>query len=334
LQLFTIEGSHPFFLLHWTMFFFSSLSSLFLLLAASSSRSNIFTKATTLITFDVDGTLIHGTGQASNEGAHAQAFQHALQHVLGDKQTPIPGVGEALDRRLYHGSTDGLILLRYARAALQVEPTDSFPQLDTMMQVMFDYIQELDNTAVSQHLAPLPGVLENLQKLAKCKDQVKCALVTGNVEGIARRKMDAVGILDTGALHPPCQTQKEWPGTQHLAFLGGFGSDYCSGNIDDLARNHLDRCRTTMQEPMFFRKSIETSGPCGRCSRRCLGGQGLERAKSRLLRRYGGCGDGILHCGRIDRASRISSAWQVGTSGIGTRHERSRLFESLWYRRI
>jgi len=28
---------------------------------------------------------------------------------------------------------------------------------------------------------------------------------------------------------------------EHKRFLGGFGSDFCSGNIDDPERNYLDR---------------------------------------------------------------------------------------------
>ncbi len=211
-----------------------------LLLASSSSNNSILTQAVTLITFDVDGTLVHGTGQAAAEGAHAKAFRHAVATVLGNGQSITP-IADALPTRLYHGSTDGLILLRYARAALGMEPTDSFPHLERLMSAMYEFIQKLEDEQVGAHLAPLPGVIEKLQRLARLQDQVKCGLVTGNVEGIARRKMKAVGIWDTGALHPPCPTQRQWHGTEHLGFLGGFGSDYCSGNIDDLERNHLDR---------------------------------------------------------------------------------------------
>ena len=214
-----------------------------LLLLLLTSRNVPSIDAVTLITFDVDGTLIHGTGQAASEGAHAQAFRHAVATVLGNGEESIAPVANALPRRLYHGSTDGLILLRYARAVLDVEPHDSMPHLERLMQVMYDFIQQLDDAQVGAHLAPLPGVMNTLHHLATKydKDQVKCGLVTGNVEGIARRKMKAVGIWDTGALHPPCPTQRQWEGTEHLGFLGAFGSDYCSGNIDDLERNHLDR---------------------------------------------------------------------------------------------
>lgn len=224
-----------------------------------------------LVTFDVDGTLIHGTGRAAAESVHAQAFGHALQKVLGDDDdsddsSTVTPVAEALPRRLYQGSTDGLILLRYARAALNVEPDTSFPQLDQLMQVMYNYIQTCSNDDICEHLNPLPGVLDHLQTLATLKDRVVCGLVTGNVEGIARRKMNAVGIFQTGALAAPCNTQKRWPGTEDLAFLGGFGSDYCSGDIDDLDRNHLDRaeqiaiatqrCKNLLQEHQQLKRVV------------------------------------------------------------------------------
>lgn len=53
--------------------------------------------------------------------------------------------------------------------------------------------------------------------------------------------MKAVGLFDTKALSSPCQTQKEWPGSEDIGFLGGFGSDFCSGDISNIDRNHLDR---------------------------------------------------------------------------------------------
>ena len=71
----------------------------------------------------------------------------------------------------------------------------------------------------------LPGVMSNLEKLAKLKGSVLCGLVTGNVEGIARRKMKSVGIYDTGALCAPSISQiesKEWPGAENIGFLGEF----------------------------------------------------------------------------------------------------------------
>mmetsp|Transcript_20078 Transcript_20078/g.29794 ORF Transcript_20078/g.29794 Transcript_20078/m.29794 type:complete len:319 (-) Transcript_20078:348-1304(-) len=196
-----------------------------------------------LITFDVDGTLVRGFGKAAESSAHAKAFSHAVGKVLGDGH-PTKAVADALDGREYHGSTDGLILLRLARATLGIEPSESYPKLEDLMFEMYQYIQELPDEEIAKGIEPLPGVLDHLETLSNMKDRVACGLVTGNVEGIARRKMRAVGVLNSSALAPPSQDQiddKRWLCTQEISFLGGFGSDYCSGIIDDFSRNHLDR---------------------------------------------------------------------------------------------
>ncbi|KAL3933017.1 MAG: hypothetical protein SGBAC_010579 [Bacillariaceae sp.] len=198
------------------------------------------TNAFTLITFDVDGTLVKGSGQAAAEGAHAKAFSHAVGSILGDGK-PVTPVAESLPVHLYHGSTDGLILLRLAKATLGIDTDVSYPKLEEMFQCMFDYMASCSDEEIANHIAPLPGVLDQLKQLSGMNDEVMSGLVTGNVEGIARLKMRAVGVWDTQALSPPSAMQKSWHGTEDISFLGGFGSDFCSGNIKDIARNHLDR---------------------------------------------------------------------------------------------
>jgi hypothetical protein len=42
----------------------------------------VLTDAFTLITFDVDGTLVKGSGQAADTSAHSRAFSHAVGAVL------------------------------------------------------------------------------------------------------------------------------------------------------------------------------------------------------------------------------------------------------------
>ena len=54
--------------------------------------------------------------------------------------------------------------------------------------------------------------------------------------------MRAVGVLATGAL-APAAAEQTWAGEDEAAFLGGFGSDYCSNNTEDESRNYLDRVR-------------------------------------------------------------------------------------------
>ena len=199
-------------------------------------------QAFTLLTFDVDGTLVKGSGKAADESAHARAFGHAVGSLLGDG-SPTQLVSQALPRTQFHGSTDGLILLRLARATVGVEPVQAYPQLDVLMECMYEFISEMDDAEVADGISVLPGVLDQLTELSNMKDDVLCGLVTGNVEGIARRKMNAVGVFQTGALAPPSdeQLQREWKHAQEIGFLGGFGSDYCSGDIDNADRNHLDR---------------------------------------------------------------------------------------------
>jgi phosphoglycolate phosphatase-like HAD superfamily hydrolase len=147
----------------------------------------------------------------------------------------------------FHGSTDGLILLRLARKALgsAFDAQHAASQVDGMMNEMYNFVSRCSDDEVATGIAPLPGVIQTLKRLATdyVNNGVACGLVTGNVEGIARRKMNALGIYNTGALttlEQP-QGQREWDGTEHIRFLGGFGSDYCSGDIDNLERNYLDR---------------------------------------------------------------------------------------------
>lgn len=197
----------------------------------------------TLITFDVDGTLVKGSGKAADASAHSRAYGVACGRLFGTDGRPTRPVAEVLPRRDYHGSTDGLILLRLARADLGIEPAKSAARLDELMDIMYEYISGLEDGEIATGIFTLPGVIDQLETLAKMKDRVACGLVTGNVEGIARRKMKAVGVWQTGALAAPAKDQinQRWFGTDDFGFLGGFGSDYCSGNIDDAERNYLDR---------------------------------------------------------------------------------------------
>lgn len=224
-----------------------SLCSLAGLGAATAilSQSPPSAEAFTLLTFDVDGTLVSSSGWA--ESAHGRAYPHAVKTILSnnsEKPVNVPSVPDALKREEYHGSTDGLILLRLARAALGTPPPTAAAHLDDMFACMYDYIAESDDEEVGAGLTVLPGVIDTLERLADMNDEVICGLVTGNVEGIARRKMRAVGVHQTGALSPPSAAQaasKSWPGAEDIGFIGGFGSDYCSGDVDDADRNYLDR---------------------------------------------------------------------------------------------
>jgi hypothetical protein len=117
-----------------------------------------------------------------------------------------------------------------------------------MMESMFNFVSKCTNDEVVKGISPLPGVLDTLQTLSgytrkRKTGKIACGLVTGNVEGIARRKMQALGIHDTNVFTPLSQPQggRTWEGVEDIRFLGGYGSDFCSGSIDDPDRNYLDR---------------------------------------------------------------------------------------------
>mmetsp|Transcript_28582 Transcript_28582/g.51659 ORF Transcript_28582/g.51659 Transcript_28582/m.51659 type:complete len:335 (-) Transcript_28582:62-1066(-) len=204
----------------------------------------------TLITFDVDGTLV-SSSPGWERGAHGRSFLHAVDTILGrDKsmvaKTTIP---ELLEKHEFHGSTDGLILLRLARKMLgsSFDNDMASSRVEDMMDEMFQFVSKCGDEEVAKGIAPLPGVLDTLKTLASeytdDNGTVACGLVTGNVEGIARRKMQALGIHSTNAFTPLSQPQggRVWDGVEDVRFLGGFGSDYCSACIDNPERNYLDR---------------------------------------------------------------------------------------------
>jgi phosphoglycolate phosphatase-like HAD superfamily hydrolase len=226
---------------------FSSLlvvSSVLCIISKASSFS-------TLITFDVDGTLV-SSSPGWEEGAHGRSFTHAVNAVLikkkdGNSSSAHETIPQLLEKHEFHGSTDGLILMRLARklmGASLFDKDDASAKLDLMMDTMYGFVSECNDDEIRKGIAPLPGTIQTLETLASYED-VAFGLVTGNVEGIARRKMDALGIYDTGVLtslsQPPRLGGRVWEGMEHKRFLGGFGSDFCSGNIDDPERNYLDR---------------------------------------------------------------------------------------------
>lgn len=115
------------------------------------------------------------------------------------------------------------------------------PKLRTVFEEMYRYVSSNPDEEVIKGIQPLPGVLETLRTLAQeHSDTTIRALVTGNLEGAARIKMRACGVLETQCLHPPAASQN-WEGAEECAFLGGFGSDFCSGDIEDLSRIYKDR---------------------------------------------------------------------------------------------
>lgn len=204
----------------------------------------------TLITFDVDGTLVQGSSHAPDVTSHAKAFLHGAGKVMiGDDSfelkhsTPldfIPGAN-------YHGCTDGLISLHLIKRAFDIPAEQAMARLPEVFEAMHAFITRAGDADISSNTIPIAGVLDCLSALKahpELSPHILCGLVTGNVEGIARQKMRATGIFQTGLLARPAADQlqpDQWPGTDDCAFLGGFGSDYCSGDIEDISRQYKDR---------------------------------------------------------------------------------------------
>lgn len=201
-----------------------------------------------LITFDVDGTLIHGTSSAE-AASHAKAFSYGVGSIFAPDnlekfRLQYPNPLSAVAKENYHGSTDGLIALHFAKSACGVTSEEAFPRLKDVFQKMFEFISPLSDSETCKGIEVLPGVIESLESLVShvsFKQHVLCGLVTGNVEGIARKKMRSSGILATNIFSKSSPDQQKWAGEEASSFLGGFGSDYCSGDIDDVSRVYKDR---------------------------------------------------------------------------------------------
>lgn len=202
-------------------------------------------KPITLITFDVDGTLLKGSPSSPHASLHAKAFLYAAGKLAGvedfDQQHDSPL--DFLPSHKYHGSTDGLILLNLMKNAFGHAPDSTFSKLPLLFGWMQDYVSARSDEILTNTIIPIPGVIESLERISKDKqlsDKYLCGLVTGNVEGIARKKMRACGILRTGILSPK-STAQNWQGEDDASFLGGFGTDYCSGDIENPSKNFIDR---------------------------------------------------------------------------------------------
>ncbi|OVA20513.1 Lipase [Macleaya cordata] len=155
-------------------------------------------KKTVLVTFDIDGTLIHSTGPASNK-LHRRAFSYAFLDVFGVEGT--------IDAIQHHGQTDpGVIVNTLVHYGIPSEvATEKLPILKSKM---VEYATKHAKD-VGEGLEVLPGVEPLLQALSS-KDNITIGLVTGNLEEIAWMKMDGLGL-------------KKYFTSPNF---GGFGSDH------------------------------------------------------------------------------------------------------------
>ncbi|GLI60029.1 hypothetical protein VaNZ11_002094, partial [Volvox africanus] len=183
----------------------------------------------TVVSFDVDGTLIHSVGTEANK-LHKAAFSYGFKAVFG--------LDTHIDVIAHHGSTDPLIIIKVLEhhGISKAEAMAKLPAVQREMEQYF--LSHMDQAAVGLEL--LPGVTALLTEL-KALPQATTCLVTGNLEPIGWGKMEKLGILDLFS----------------TPRFGGFGSDFCSGNTDETWRDRGEFVR------IAARKCEETHGLVG-----------------------------------------------------------------------
>lgn len=139
-----------------------------------------------LLLFDIDGTLVRG-------GPAKKAFELAMELVFG---TAGP-----IDGHDFSGKTDPQIARELLRAAGFGDE-----RIDAGFEPLWrEYLGELESMLAEMPMTLLPGVRALLEHLSGM-DDVALGLLTGNIVGGARLKLDSVGLM---GFFP----------------IGGFGSD-------------------------------------------------------------------------------------------------------------
>lgn len=129
-----------------------------------------------LVLFDIDGTLLRAGG------AGKRAFHEALVEVFGTTG-PIAGYSFA-------GRTDPQITRELLRGAEL--PDDA---IDAGLPALWaSYLGRLERELEAQPAARLPGVEPLLKRIEEAGDPLLLGLLTGNVAGGARLKLESAGI--------------------------------------------------------------------------------------------------------------------------------------------
>eukprot|EP00210_Caulerpa_lentillifera_P009707 g9259.t3 len=163
------------------------------------------TKMNTLVSFDVDGTLVESIGDSASK-LHRASFAHCFKTAF-NLETDIDAVK-------HQGSTDPLIIMSILEHH-GLDPNLALEKMPELMEIMVEYFMERIESA-GEGLRVLPGVDELLSHLKDRGDVATC-LVTGNLQPIGWGKMQALGLHDLFTPSP----------------FGGFGSDFCSGNFHE-----------------------------------------------------------------------------------------------------
>jgi phosphoglycolate phosphatase-like HAD superfamily hydrolase len=139
-----------------------------------------------LLLFDIDGTILHTHGVG----------RRSVERVLSD----------LLDRPIdtqpisFSGKTDPQIL----REVLELHGLQATPEL--LDDVLDAYIDQMETNLPSARVTLLDGVSDLIAHL-HTRDDVQLALLTGNLEPLAYRKLQAVDL-------------------DHFFDFGAFGSDH------------------------------------------------------------------------------------------------------------
>ena len=150
-----------------------------------------------LLLFDVDGTLVDVAG------AGRAALREALEAVYGE-------TGD-IDGFDFHGRTDPGIVRGLLRP---LDRQDAW--IDRSLGPLWErYLEALDRELERRDgdLKPCPGVPELLSRL-QADERFLSALLTGNVEGGAWRKLRACGLADAfgfGAFGSDAERREELP---------------------------------------------------------------------------------------------------------------------------
>lgn len=129
-----------------------------------------------LVLFDIDGTLL------TSNGAAPRAFRRALEHVYGTSGPP--------EGYSFAGRTDP----RIARDLLGMAGLDEATIDARLPEVWPVYLRELEREMEMTRPTVYPGVAALLDHLDEETDSVVTGLLTGNVDGGARLKLEGAGL--------------------------------------------------------------------------------------------------------------------------------------------
>ncbi|CAN5434302.1 HAD hydrolase-like protein [soil metagenome] len=129
-----------------------------------------------LVLFDIDGTLL------TTEGAAKRAFLDAMLEVYG---TTGPR-----ERVPFSGKTDPQIARELLTAAGLAEE-----EIRAGLPALWEgYLANLEREIASTPVTVFPGVLPLLDRIEEMNGRATLGLLTGNLEGGARLKLDTAGI--------------------------------------------------------------------------------------------------------------------------------------------